>query len=177
MSPEDCLQSAALELTGSVLEVGTRRWGLDPTHHRSTFPNASTYVMSDFMDGEDVDIVSDLHDLKEFTNNSFDAFYAASVFEHVEFPWVAAAAIHRVLKPGGWAYIATHQTFPVHGYPSDYTRWTDNGLRALFGWVGFDVVSAGMNTRCTIMKPQEVAVWDANAPAYIGVSVFARKIS
>lgn len=174
MNPEQLVAAAGAE-TGRVLEVGTRRWGLEPTHHRAMFPNVSEYVMADFMDGADVDVVSDLHDLAEFPDDSFDGFYAASVFEHVQFPWVAAAAIHRVLKPGGWCYVATHHTFPVHGYPSDYTRWTDNGLRSLFEWALFTVESAAMNTRCKIMKPAEVPVWDEVAPAYIGVSVFARK--
>lgn len=175
VSPEDWLGAATSGLTGGVLEVGTRRWGAAPTHHRAVFPEASEYVMADFMDGEDVDVVSDVHDLKEFENNRFDAFYAASVWEHVEHPWVAAAAVHRVLKRGGWAYVATHHTFPVHGYPSDYTRWTDKGLAALFEYAGFEVLAAGMNTPCVIQKPESVDVWDPNARAYIGVSVFVRK--
>lgn len=174
MTPEEAVRRVGDE-TGRILEVGTRRWGIDPTHHRSLFPLASEYVMADFMDGEDVDVVSDLHDLDEFDDDLFDGFYAASVFEHVQFPWVAAAAIHRVLKPGGWLYVATHQTFPVHGYPFDYNRWTDMGLRSLFEWALFDVEAAGMNTRCVIQQPPEVPVWDPHAPAYIGVSVFARK--
>lgn len=174
VTPEALVDKAGAE-NGRILEVGTRKWGLESTHHRALFPNASGYVMSDFMDGEDVDVVSDLHDLNEFGDDSFDGFYAASVFEHVQFPWVAAAAIYRVLKPGGWCYVATHHTFPVHGYPSDYNRWTDNGLRALFEWNLFEVESAAMNTRCTILKPAEVPVWDDHAPAFIGVSVFARK--
>lgn len=161
--------------TGRVMEVGTRRWGLEPTHHKAVFQKASEYVMVDFMDGDDVDVVSDLHDLKEFDNSSVDVFYAASVFEHVQYPWVAAGAIMRVLKAGGWGYVATHQTFPVHGYPSDYTRWTDNGLRSLFEWAGLEVLSAAMNTRCRIEKPPTVPVWDELAPAFIGVSVLFRK--
>lgn len=173
MNPEEAVASVSGE-TGRVLEVGTRRWGPNPTHHRALFPNAD-YVMADFMNGLDVDVVSDLHDLKEFPDDSLDGFYAASVFEHVEFPWVAAGAIYRVLKPGAWMYVATHHTFPVHGYPHDYSRWTDRGLDALFRWAGFDVVTAKMNTRCKIQKPAEVPVWDEFAPAFIGVSVFARK--
>ena len=174
MSPEEHL-AAASSGPWRVLEIGTRKWGRDSTHHKAVFPNAVEYVMADFMDGDDVDVISDIHDLKEFDNCSFDVVYAASVFEHVQYPWVAAAAIKRVLTRGGWCYIATHHTFPVHGYPSDYTRWTDNGLRSVFEWAGFDVVSAGMNTRCVIQKPAEVPVWDELAPAYIGVSVFAQK--
>ena len=174
MTPEE---NVALVSPGPlrVLEIGTRRWGVEPTHHKALFPNAAEYVMADFMDGEDVDVISDIHDLKEFDNCSFDMVYAASVFEHVQYPWVAAAAIKRVLSRGGWCYLATHQTFPIHGYPNDYTRWSDEGLRSLMEWAGMDVLSAAMNTRCVIQKPASVPVWDEMAPAYIGVSVFAQK--
>lgn len=172
--PGDLLAARA-PLAESVLEVGTRRWGTEPTHHKALFPNATRYVMADFMDGEDVDVVSDVHDLDEFADNEFDAFYAASLFEHVQFPWIAAMAIFDVLKPGGWAFIATHHTFPVHGYPYDYTRWTDQGLRSLFEFAGFEVQAAAMDNRCTIQPPPSVGVWDAHAPAYLGVSVFAVK--
>lgn len=174
MTPAELLMQKAPQ-AHTVLEVGTRRWGLEPTHHKAMFPNATKYVMSDFMEGQDVDVVSDVHNLNEFPDCTFDAFYGASLFEHVQYPWVAAGAIRRVLKPGGWCYIATHQTFPVHGYPSDYTRWTDNGLRSVFEWAGFRVDAATMDTRCKIMKPAEVAVWDENAPAYIGVSILGVK--
>ena len=155
-----------------VLELGTRRWGADPTHHRGLFGECE-YVMTDFLDGEDVDVISDVHDLKEFDDSSFDVVYSASTFEHVQYPWVAATSLRRVLKRGGLLYVATHQTFPVHGYPSDYTRWTDKGLASLFEWSGFRVVEAGMDTRCKIVQPPEIAVWDELAPAFIGVSVFA----
>jgi len=133
--------------------------------------------MCDFMDGEDVDVVSDVHDLKEFKDNSFDAFFSASLFEHVEYPWVAAQAIFRILKPGGFCYTATHQTFPVHGYPSDYNRWTDNGLSAVFTWAGFNVVAAEMSLPCQIIPPPEVETWSPDAPAFLNVATLAVKPS
>lgn len=176
MAPEELVHLLIEhERPGRVLESGTRRWGVSPTHHREMFPDDCDYVMSDFIDGIDVDVVSDLHDLVEFESDSFDAFYGASVFEHVEFPWVAAQSILRVLRPGGWCYVATHHTFPVHGYPYDYTRWTDMGLSSLFKWAGFDVISSGMSLPCYIIPPPSVAVWDPNAPAYLCVSIIGRK--
>jgi ubiquinone/menaquinone biosynthesis C-methylase UbiE len=131
--------------------------------------------MTDYLEGEDVDIVSDAHDLKEFESGSFDAVFTASTFEHIEHPWVAAGAIYRVLKHGGWAFVATHQTFPVHGYPHDYTRWTDKGLQSMFEWAGFRVETACMTDPCKIIPPDRITVWDPSAPAYLGVSVLAWK--
>jgi hypothetical protein len=158
-----------------ALELGTRKWGLQSTHHRSMFPAGCDFTMTDYLEGDDVDVVSDAHDFKEFKNNSFDGVYSASTFEHIQFPWVAAGALFRIVKSGGWLYVATHHTFPVHGYPYDYTRWTDEGLRSLFEWVGFEVVKANMTGRCVITPPAGIAVWDTHAPAYLGVEVFCRK--
>lgn len=158
-----------------VLELGTRKWGTDSTHHKHLFPATSEYVMADYMDGDDVDVVSDAHDLKEFDRSEFDSVFTASTFEHIEYPWIAAQAIHRVLKHGGTLFVQTHQTFPIHGYPHDYTRWSDAGLRSLFTYAGFDVVVADMFERCTILPRPDYPVWDSNAPAYIGVACFAIK--
>lgn len=158
-----------------VLELGTRKWGTDSTHHKHLFPADTDYVMSDYMDGDDVDVVSDAHDLKEFDSGSFDCVFSASTFEHIQFPWIAATAIARVLKPGGLLFVQTHQTFPIHGYPHDYTRWSDAGLRSLFEYAELTVLSADMFDRCTIVPRPDYAVWDTNAPAYIGVAVFAVK--
>lgn len=159
----------------NVLELGTRKWGETSTHHKHLFPGVTDYIMADYMDGDDVDIVSDAHDLEEFPDGTFDCVFSASTFEHIQYPWIAAQAIHRVLKNGGILFAQTHQTFPIHGYPHDYTRWSDEGLRSLFGWAGFHVMQADMFDRCTIVPRPDYAVWDTNAPAYIGVAVFAIK--
>ena len=159
----------------TILELGTRKWGTASTHHKHLFPNAEHYIMADFIDGDDVHIVSDAHDLKEFPDRTFDHVFSASTFEHIQYPWVAAKAIWRVLKPSGTVFVQTHQTFPVHGYPNDYTRWSDQGLRSLFEYAGFEVISADMFDKCVIQPRADYAVWDTNAPAYIGVAVLARK--
>lgn len=161
--------------TTKVLELGTKRWGAQSTHHRDLFPTDCDFTMTDYLDGDDVDVVSDAHDFKEFSDNTFEGVYSASTFEHIQYPWVAAAALFRIIRPGGWLYVATHQTFPVHGYPFDYTRWTDAGLSSLFQWVGFDIEGSEMTDQCVITPPENITVWDTNAPAYLGVSVFCRK--
>lgn len=44
----------------------------------------------------------------EFADASFDGVFSFSVFQHIDEPSVAAAEIHRVLKPGAIAYIQLH---------------------------------------------------------------------
>ncbi len=165
----------AASFCNKALELGTRKWGIESTHHKSMFPAGCDFTMTDYLEGDDVDVVSDAHDFKEFADGSFEGVYSASTFEHIQFPWVAAQALFRIIQSGGWLYVATHHTFPVHGYPFDYTRWTDEGLRSLFEWAGFEVVEANMTDRCVITPPSNITVWDTNAPAYLGVEVFCRK--
>jgi SAM-dependent methyltransferase len=153
-----------------VLEIGTRRWESNrPTHHQEWVPDTARYVMSDFMDGLDVDVVADAHTLEPFDDHSFDAFVAVSVWEHLERPWVAAQQVARVLRPGGIALIATHQTFPIHGYPSDYFRFSDRALALLFTDAGMETVVSTHLYPCRIIPPPEVTRWNAAAPAFLNV--------
>jgi SAM-dependent methyltransferase len=158
-----------------VLELGTMRWDEGfATHHQAWAPHASQYVMSDVTDGLDVDVVADAHDLAPFATSSFDAYIAVSVYEHLRQPWVAAQAAHRVLANGGLLLVFTHQTFPIHGYPSDYYRFTDVGLASLFEDVGFEVLDHGYQYPCQIIPTAEVTRWNPGAPAFLNVTVAAR---
>lgn len=133
----------ALMRSPSVLEIGTRGWdGHPPRHHRAELvarnPSAS-WVGVDCLGGPGVDVVADIHSLSGvFQPGQFDAAIMASVLEHVRRPWVAAKELAAVIRPGGILLVQTHQTFPVHGYPSDYWRFTREALAEVFaldhGW-------------------------------------------
>jgi SAM-dependent methyltransferase len=159
-----------------VLELGTLRWESDrPTHHAEWLPANAEHVMSDVAAGQDVDVVADAHDLEPFKTAWFDAVIAVSVWEHLSRPWIAAEALSRVLKPGGIAYIATHQTFPIHGYPSDFFRFSDKAMEVLFGPPHFAECQAGYAYPCRIMPPPEVTRWNNAAEAYLNVECFSRR--
>lgn len=118
-----------------VLELGTKRSNPDrSTVHRAWAAADATYTCSDFEDGLDVDLLADVHTLSTaVAPNSLDAVIACSVFEHVQRPWIGAAEIGKVLRPGGQVFIQTHFAFPIHGYPSDYWRYTRDALETIFG--------------------------------------------
>jgi SAM-dependent methyltransferase len=159
-----------------VLELGTMRWEADrPTHHAEWLPRDVEHVRSDFLDGPDVDVVADAHELTEtFGFAQFDAAIAVSVWEHLRLPWIAARQLRQVLKPGGMALVVTHHTFPRHGYPDDYTRWDVEGIKAMFEWANFDEVDGEHAFPCTITPPPEVTRWNTAAPAWLNVAVVAR---
>ncbi len=138
-----------------VLELGTRRWSEKPTHHREWFTRAgktpSRYCMSDIQQGQDVNVIADAHYLLEvFRPQSFDAVFAASVWEHLHSPWIASARVLDVLRPGGVFFIQTHFAFVEHGYPNDYFRFTRGALEHLFR--GAKEVCSNYEFPCSIVR-------------------------
>lgn len=163
-----------------VLELGTKRSNPNvPTHHRAMLEEwapLDSYVMSDVEPGDDVDVVANAHSLiGPFGKRAFDAVLACSVWEHLERPWVAAEEVMRVLAPGGVFFIQTHQSFPIHGYPNDYFRFSDAALRLLFEDVGACDVVTCYEFQATLTPKDPAVVWNAAAPAWLNVCAFGRR--
>jgi ubiquinone/menaquinone biosynthesis C-methylase UbiE len=90
---------------------------------------------------EHLDVVADAHALP-FPDGSFDFVFSLAVFEHLHSPWLAAAEVARVLRPGGRAFTLCAFLQPLHGYPDHYFNATESGLRRLFS-DDFQVESCG----------------------------------
>lgn len=88
-----------------------------------------------------VDIAADASQIP-FADNTFDVVYSLAVLEHVPDPPAVVAEMLRVLKPGGRLYSEIPFIFFFHGYPADYTRYTEQGMRRLFAQL--DDASFGM---------------------------------
>lgn len=68
----------------------------------------------------------------------FDFVLCTEVLEHTLQPFDAVREIHRMLKQGGLAFVSTPFNFRIHGPLPDCWRFTEHGLRALFGT--FDIL-------------------------------------
>jgi len=125
----------------SVLEIGSRN--VSGMIDRNRFPDAAEYVGFDVLDGENVDIVGDVHELSKLVpNDHFDIVFSTSVFEHLVFPWKAALEINRVLKPGGFVLTQTHPAWPEHEMPWDFWRFPHQAFVSLFNkHTGFEIIS------------------------------------
>jgi SAM-dependent methyltransferase len=88
-----------------------------------------------------VSIIADATHLP-LESNSISRIISDNVLEHVKNPQAAVAEMHRLLEAGGLAYIATPFLYPFHSSPSDYQRWSAEGLRELFA--EFEVVELGV---------------------------------
>ncbi len=88
-----------------------------------------------------VDVVADLEALP-FKDGVFAAVTCDQVLEHVPSPHTVTREFIRVVRPGGLIHVASPFVFPWHPSPSDYTRWTLEGLASLFP--GCDIVEQGV---------------------------------
>lgn len=113
-----------------VLEVGS----LDVNGSvRSLFPQP--YLGLDMQTGPGVDVVSNILSME--TQGGFNTVVCCETLEHITRPWDALACMRAALDPGGLFIGTTVFAFPVHDYPSDYWRFTPEGLRYLLESVGF----------------------------------------
>lgn len=100
------------------------------------------YIGVDVVEGANVDVVlEDPYCWGEIKSATVDVIVSGQVFEHIEYFWLTAQEISRVLKPGGICCIIAPSGGPEHRYPVDCWRFYPDGFRALARYVGLDVLS------------------------------------
>ena len=93
-------------------------------------------------------------------------------------PWTVVTEMNRVLKTGGLALIATHQTVGMHDQPWDFWRYSDSAWDALFNArTGFEVVERALDfEQFVIPVVLRAGKGDAElAAGYEGSTVLVRK--
>lgn len=158
-----------------VLATGTKPWtGSAPEDHSVHAPHGK-WLGTDIDGGVGVDIVGDLQQLHEITDKRFDAVFSPSTLEHIERPWTAMYAMSQLLKPGGLLFVQTHHTFPLHGYPHDYFRFSKEALETMAWDAGLHTLASGYEFPCSIRPPASVTRWNTAAPAFLNVCICAEK--
>src|SRR5262245_1292387 len=78
-----------------------------------------------------IDIFSPIDDIPK-PDNTFDAIICIAVLEHVENPELCVREFFRVVKPGGVVIASVPFLQPEHKIPTDFQRYTKDGLTSLF---------------------------------------------
>ena len=71
----------------------------------------------------------------------FDLIIANQVWEHIDRPQAATRNVLRMLRKGGWFWLAVPFFIPYHAVPVDCSRWSARGLKNLLVEAGFDEAS------------------------------------
>jgi SAM-dependent methyltransferase len=159
-----------------VLELGVKR-SIESrrTRHDDWIPDAAEFLGTDIEPGLDVDIVADVHRLSQVTGEEqFDVIISCSSFEHFKYPHVAAHEILKALRIGGLLFIQTHQSFPLHGYPYDYFRFSREALASLFGSrMGFRTIATDYEFPAGVLSRREPQL--VNLASYLNVRLYGEK--
>jgi SAM-dependent methyltransferase len=98
-------------------------------------------VTLDAVAQQGVDVVGDIHKMP-IPDGSFDCVFCTGTLEHVQDPWQAVREIFRVVVPSGLVHIDVPFIQGYHADPTDFWRFTIDGLRLLCN--SFDEVASGV---------------------------------
>lgn len=114
-------------------------FGCGTMPYRSIFTSAGArYIGADIDGAPDLRIEAD--EPLPIADESMDFVVSFQVLEHVrEVPGYLEAA-RRVLVRDGRLFLSTHGVWPYHPHPTDYWRWTHDGLRETLEQSGFQIL-------------------------------------
>lgn len=143
--PTDCvrgrirrfIEKQAHLLGNDVLEIGSRMTNEQAWWIVNRDLATGQWTGCDMQAGHGVDVVADIHQPPAEWHGRFTGILCSEVLEHVARPWVALPKIKSLMQPDGWLVVTTLTSFPIHGFPDDYYRYTTSGLRLLLEDAGF----------------------------------------
>ncbi len=116
------LQALALEPGARVLDFGC---GAQPYRH--LFGPGIDYLGADLPGNDRADLLI-VNGVVDLPDASVDLVFSTQVLEHVPEPDAYLNECRRVLRPGGRLLLSTHGVMFDHPHPTDFWRWTTDGL-------------------------------------------------
>lgn len=113
---------------GRTLIVGSQVYG-GKEDRRLRYADS---VGMDMLEGPGVDLVIDLEEPLRDGLGQFDHVECMSVLEHSRRPWLLAANVERLMKPGATLFFSIPFIWRFHGYPNDHWRMTPEALLHVF---------------------------------------------
>ncbi len=97
----------------------------------------------DIFEGEHIDYVGSAEAMP-MADGTFGLVLTQEVLEHVQDPFQAMNEIYRVLKPGGTLYCQLPFIIGYHPGPTDFWRFTKEGIKELVEKSGFVIEEQGI---------------------------------
>jgi len=98
----------------------------------------------DIFAGEHIDYVGKAEAIPE-KDNYFKLVITQEVLEHVEDPFKASQEIYRVLQKGGRLYCQLPFIIGYHPGPTDFWRFTKEGITSMLENAGFEIEELGIS--------------------------------
>lgn len=135
------VQKYAEDFEGPYLEIGSKDYG-NTQDLRSLFSGKGQYIGIDMLSGAGVDIVVNMTEEFEkidelLGKKRFGTIFCLSVLEHCDQPFKMAENMTRLLKEDSSVVVSAPFCWKLHGYPSDYWRFSPDGIRKLFPAISF----------------------------------------
>jgi len=122
-------------LNGIVVDLGS---GFNPSHERFWQIKPEKFIRVDINEKTEPDVIADLNKTLPFSDNFADAVLLFNVIYILENPTEILREINRILKPGGKIFFTSPFIFNEAKEPSDYWRFTSEGLKKLLEEAGFN---------------------------------------
>ena len=124
-----------------VLDVGSMSVNANYPHtYREHMDPAWTYVGCDIAAGKNVDLVQFSPYRIQDAPGEYDVGISGQCLEHVEYPWLLAQEMARMLRRRGLLILTAPWQYKVHRYPLDCWRLLPDGMAALLRYAGLRVI-------------------------------------
>jgi SAM-dependent methyltransferase len=134
------LDASYADGAGSVLDLGAGSKPYAPLYEPFFDAATSLDVEHSPHDTSGVSVIASADSIPA-PDASFDCLICTEVLEHCPDPRAVLGEIHRVLKPGGRAFLTTPFFTQLHEMPYDFYRYTPPALEMLASGQGLTVTS------------------------------------
>lgn len=127
-----------------ILEIGSKIVNEGFLTNKEEFFIGRAYIGVDLEAGSGVDIIADATKGIPAPDGIFSTILCFDTLEHVDKPWKMMEEVNRVSAKDALIVMSAAFQYGLHSCPSDYWRFSTEGLRVLLE--GWDVVEAGYIT-------------------------------
>jgi len=128
---DSCLNAYSNKMRGCVIDLGGKR-----ENKRGSFQppenEADSWLYINLDPKAIPNIFADVTQTP-LRGESVDCIICTEVLEHLPNPQACVDEAHRLLRKGGVVFASVPFIYPVHADPFDFQRFTEDGLRKLFG--------------------------------------------
>jgi len=114
-------------------------FGCSDMPYKSFFKDYN-YIGIDIEGNDLADGVVDFDSNSSLDNEVCEVILSTQVLEHVRKPDNYLKECHRMLKKDGLLVLSTHGHWIYHGVPTDFWRWTSDGLKEVIKEQGFEII-------------------------------------